>query len=84
MQGKEVQFYIAATKTFCDFLSCIRNHSNAAEFIQWLIITDKSLGYGIQHLVATVRCSANIHVEEMNETKITFKKSRTTHTRQNG
>lgn len=38
--GKEVQFYIAGTKTFFDFLSCIRNHSNVAEVIQWLISND--------------------------------------------
>lgn len=40
MQGKEVQFYIVGTKTFCDFLLCVRNHSNKADVIQWLIIND--------------------------------------------
>jgi len=39
-QAKEVQFYIAGTKTFCDFLSHIRNHNNEAEVVWWLITND--------------------------------------------
>jgi len=39
-QDKEVQFYIACTKTFFDFLSCIRNHSIEAEVMQWVISND--------------------------------------------
>lgn len=79
-QRKEIQFYIAGTKMFFDFLSCIRNHSNEAEVVQWLISNDKSLGYGVQHSVAMVRCSADIHMEGLNKTKMTFNTSFVQHT----
>jgi hypothetical protein len=43
-------------------------------------MTGKSLGYGIQQSVATVRCSADIHMEGLNKTKMTFKRSFVQHT----
>jgi hypothetical protein len=43
-------------------------------------MTGKSLGYGIQQSLATVRCSADIHLEGLNKIKMTFKKSFVQHT----